>query len=354
MLVLAVVAIMLQAGAGCGTGDPVRAKVTYSYRVDTDAGTGWHVVTLQAVDSADSSRNITAKITPEGGSDMFSLISGGYDLLFAPDTLSRPGNMGIPVLYPAPNRTTNATYEFMGQKYVFQVPGEARMRTIHGLVNDDTTNWKFSDPVVTDEGVTLRTWYVFDESNPRFAAYPFKNTLTLEFTVMADRVRLGYTVENQDTKPLGFGFGVHPYFRAHTTRDSMRVQVDLPYHMDAVKLFPTGKLDPTKGTQWDLSEPKVLSSLNLDDVYFGATPESNVNIFFDDINRVLNIRATEDFTHVVVYSPNRNYVCIENQTQSTDAFNLHAQGFVKEAHLQILEAGQKTGGHIDYRISIPE
>jgi len=347
---------LLLAGTGCGTGgpgEPAEAAVTYSSRVDIDEGTGWHVVTLEAVHPGDPSRNITVKITPEGGSDMFSFVAGEYELLVAPDTLSRPGNMGVPVLYPAPNRTTDATYRFLGETYVFQVPGEQRPRVLHGLVNNDTA-WQFDEPEVTSEGVTLTTFYVFDEDNPRFAAYPFKNTLTLRFTVMADRVRLGYTVENQDTKPLGFGFGVHPYWRVHGTRDDVRLQVDVPWHMEAINLYPTGNLDPTGGTEWDLTEPTVLSTLSLDDVYFGATPESEVNIFFDAIGRVLNIRATEDFTHIVVYSPDRNYVCIENQTQSTDAFNLHDRGLVEEAHLQILPAGQTTGGHIDYIVSSPE
>jgi aldose 1-epimerase len=65
----------------------------------------------------------------------------------------------------------------------------------------------------------------------------------------------------------------------------------------------------------------------------------------------LTLGASPDFTHVVVYTPAaRPFFCIENQTCSTDAHNLHARGFVRQAHLSIVEPGQSHRGALDWRI----
>ena len=61
--------------------------------------------------------------------------------------------------------------------------------------------------------------------------------------------------------------------------------------------------------------------------------------------------ATADFSHIVVYSPRgKGYFCIENQTCSTDAHNLHDRGFVHASGLKTAEPGQATGGTVEYRI----
>ena len=127
------------------------------------------------------------------------------------------------------------------------------------------------------------------------------------------------------------------------------VRVPLPYHMDVERQFPSGKLDPiTPDSPWSLLDFKPVSALRLDDVYFGATPESKVDVRYETIGMELRQRASADFTHVVVYTPDRDFFCIENQTCSTDAHNLFAKGLEKESHLQILQPGKKTSGWVEY------
>ena len=228
-------------------------------------------------------------------------------------------------------------------------PGDDKPKRLHGLVRDDTA-WRFNDPEIRQGAVVLKTWYTFDETNPRFPAYPFINTLSLEYVLMKDRIRISYEVENLDDIPLGFGFGFHPFWNVIGTRDDVRIQVGVPYHMEAIDKLPTGKLEPVEGTLWSLNEPILLSQVNLDDVYFGASPESTVRVIYDSIGLEIRQIATEDFTHVVVYTPDTNFLCIENQTCSTDAHNLYDRGFKKESNLRIVEQGAKVSGHVDYII----
>jgi aldose 1-epimerase len=171
----------------------------------------------------------------------------------------------------------------------------------------------------------------------------------VEYTLFADRIRVSYEVENRDSKPLGFGFALHPFWNALGPKDKVSIRVPLPWHMDATQMLPSGKLDKvTKNSKWSLLDFKPVSTLRLDDVYFGATPKSKVDIRYDSIGLELRQRVSKDFTHVVVFTPDRDYFCIENQTCSTDAHNLYSRGLVKESHLQILQPGKKTGGWVEY------
>ncbi|MFC1650014.1 aldose 1-epimerase [Candidatus Latescibacterota bacterium] len=332
---------------GCG-GNVDSMDVTFSGSVTNDPSTGWNIVQLNALNPENPKGNISIKVTPEGGSNLFSINVGGHELVSAPDDIGRfkKSMAGIPVMYPTPNRVKNQTYAFMGEWYKMTFPGDENPKRLHGLVWDDTV-WKFSEPEKTQDGIAFKTWYVFDESNPRFPGYPFRNTLTVTYILTDDRVRISYEVENQDSKPLGFGFGLHPFWNLIGTKEDVRIQADLPYRMLAEKMLPSGELAPVEGTEYSLIEPVLLSTLKLDDVYFGATPESNVRIIYDKIGLDIVQKTSADFTHVVVYTP-RDAVCVENQTCSTDTHNLYDNGFVKESNLQILEPGKKTGGYIEY------
>ncbi|MCE5252237.1 hypothetical protein LLG96_18705 [bacterium] len=323
----------------------------FSYMISKDSATGWNIVRLTAEKPGIPQKSMSIAVTPECGSNMFSFTAGGRELIASPDSLSEliARRTGCPILFPTPNRVREATYRFMDEIYTMGFPGEKISHLIHGLVWDDA--WKFDKPEIGKDGISLKTWYVFDENNPRFPGYPFKCTLTVTFTLMEDRVRIAYEVQNQDNRPLGFGFGLHPFWKVIGDKKSDLVQVGLPYHMEAIDLLPTGKLEPVGGTQWDLNNPKPVSELSLDDVYFGATPESIVRVMYESIGLEIGQKATADFTHVVVYTPDRDYFCIENQTSSTDAHNLFDRGLLKESNLQIVQPDSQTGGHVDYIIT---
>ncbi len=336
----------------CGNVDR-EELIMFSYDVSKDGATGYTIVQLNADTPDRPNENISIKVAVEGGSNMFSMTSGGLELIDADPDLSKlhVSGRGNFLLYPSPNRIRNADYKFMGKDYRMSFPGEERSHWLHGIVRDDSA-WTYDEPEVRDDCVVLRTHYVIDRENPRFPAYPFANVLTVEYSVLKDRVRVAYTVENTGEEALGFGFGLHPYWRVIGEKKDCRIQVALPWHMEATEdLLPTGKITDTAGSPWDLNEPAPVSELKLDDVYFGATPESSVRVFFDAAGITLDLKASEDFTHVVVYTPDPPYFCVENQTCSTDAHNLYAQGLEKESNLQIVEPGAKKSGHVEYVLS---
>jgi galactose mutarotase-like enzyme len=62
--------------------------------------------------------------------------------------------------------------------------------------------------------------------------------------------------------------------------------------------------------------------------------------------------GSRDITHLVVFTPPaRPTFCIENQTSSTDAHNLHARGLTRESHLIIVTPGKTARGSVDWKIT---
>jgi aldose 1-epimerase len=348
----ACIALLCAGAAGCDGMDTetIKGNVMYAYKVNTEPTTGWHIVTLSAEHPDDPDRSLSVSITPEGGNNMYSFSVGGRELLVGPTSFDTFFDRipGTPILYPTPNRVRDAVYEFMGESYTMSFPGEKQSHWIHGLVRDDTA-WEFDEPSVTSKGVYFTARYTMNEDNPRFVAYPFPNVLTVTYRLMADRVRIYYEVKNIGTTPLGFGFALHPFFQVHGGKENTTIQVGAPTHMIATDdHLPTGEVEPVDGTSFDLREPRKLSDLKLDDVYLGVGPDIPLRFTFESLGLGVRLVPTEDFSHVVVYTPNSDFFCIENQTCSTDAHNLHSRGLVDEAHLQIVKPGRKSGGHVDY------
>ena len=65
---------------------------------------------------------------------------------------------------------------------------------------------------------------------------------------------------------------------------------------------------------------------------------------------ILVLESDEAFTHLVVYTPNQPFFCVENQTCSTDAHNLASAGKKREAHLQICPPGQVRKGWVRFMV----
>ncbi len=68
----------------------------------------------------------------------------------------------------------------------------------------------------------------------------------------------------------------------------------------------------------------------------------------------LRILASEEFTHLVIYTPppeeDAPFFCLENQTCSTDAINLHKRGLQEMAHLLELHPGESSNGSLQYAL----
>lgn len=318
------------------------------------------VVVLEAGD-------VTAEVEPRHGSNLCSLRYRGQELLRCDRDLLAAGRWtGTPVLWPFPNRVRGKEYRFGGRTVSLAavVRPEGNWPLIHGLVDD--LPWEWED--AAGSGPAVRTWIDWlpagSAASQLFALYPFPSRLTLEVEAGGDGVRVSYRVDNLGDEDLPFGFALHPYF---ALLDGGRSEVLVP--ADAVMeadddLLPSGRLLPVdgEGGGCDLRRPVPAASLQLDHVFTRLRPGPGAPCLLRHPRRgfELVLRASGDFTHVVLYTmkaASEGFVCLENQTSSTDAVNLHTRAvesgdaaLAEAAHLLVVPPGASHGGWIDYRV----
>jgi aldose 1-epimerase len=323
----------------------------FGWKAEKDAASGWTIVSLRFDDAKDATRSQCVRICPEAGANLFSYVFGGTELLQVPKEIKalRGGGSGTPILYPTPNRVRNGRFAFEGREFKFSDTGKT---TIHGLVLK--LPWQSDPPVFAEgaePGVSVTTFLDFDAGSAHFDRFPVKHRLEVTYALTARGVRVRFTVANRDTQKLPFGFALHPYFRISGAREKTVLRVPALKKMEATPdLLPTGRLLDLDGAPFDLREGRALSDLALDDVYWGLTPDRVPGYVASDTGLRVDLPASGHFTHMVVYTPKgQPFFCMENQTCSTDAHNLHAQGLPAESHLLVVEPGASMSGWVEIR-----
>lgn len=324
----------------------------FSYRFDKHRQMGFQVVRLSCAgsDPDPSAEKSVAQFTPEIGSNLFNFKVDGIDyLLDINKDTDPPKLLGTPILYPTPNRVRDAQFTFAGRSFKFKPNNNANF--IHGLVRDQL--WTYDKPVAAGDSVSISTSITFEPGKDIYDLFPIRNTLKLTYILKADAIRFDFSIHNDDNQsPLPFGLAIHPYFCIIGPRESVRLQVPAQKWMEAIDLLPTGRLIDLENAPADLRKPVRLSQLNLDDVYWGIEPNNPQVIYYDSIGKKVTLTASDFFTHSVIYTPQRSaFFCIENQSCSTDAHNLYAQGLKKEAHLSILAPGETLSAWIEIKVS---
>jgi aldose 1-epimerase len=325
--------------------------IRYTYQVGKHPATGWQIVRLMSYGQNPTHVLSELTFTPEIGSNLISLKVGGTEYLCDYGATPR-GNriLGTPILYPTPDRVRNATFTFDGR--TFTLEPNAGSEFIHGLVRE--VPWIYDPPVATPDGIAATTRVTFEQGKPYYDRFPIRNTLELTYTLRPNGMRLDFTVHNEDARQrLPFGLGIHPYFRIVGPRESVRIQVPARKWQEVTRtdLLPTGRLLDMEDGPADLRTPTSLGTLDLDDVFWGLRPETPQVIFYDHIGKKMTLTASEFFTHSAVYTPlGRPFFCVENQSCSTDAHNLYAQGGQEVAHLVILDPGQSLAAWVEFSV----
>ena len=316
----------------------------FSSRRDRHGETGWQSLALSYADAV-SNKRISMAFYPEAGANLCSLSVDGMEYLTAfsgPATTSSV--LGTPILFPTPNRVRDSELRFDGR--TFRFPPNNGPNFLHGLVRDQA--WQCDAPIVSKSAISVRTHYSTKPPSRAYELFPILNTIELTYTLDSDSLRFDFTIRNEDPlRRLPFGLAIHPYFAIFGEREDVRIQVPAQKWMESKELLPTGRLIDLSEGPADLRKPTPLTSLDLDDVFWGMEPKEPAVIYYDRIGKKLTLQASAFFTHSVVYTPpGKPYFCIENQSGSTDAHNLASQGFEDAAHLAILQPGESLSAWI--------
>lgn len=268
--------------------------------------------------------------------------------------LSAPWGSYIP--YPTPNRVRNGTFTFCGERVTMQKFG--RLRDSHGIAYD--SRWSYDEPVVSDEGVSMRLWLEIRPGDENFEAFPYHNRLTVVYRLTESCLTFSYCVENLDSRPMPYGICKHPFFMRADPTEPIEIQVDAEdVYETTPDLLPTGRFLPVKDCpKLDLRSFRSLDDICMDNIFTHLHSDS-VYIRYPHRGRQLRIRMSEEFRNVVVFTmkayqelfpPNDlpEVFSVECQTCCTDAINMHEQGFA-ESGLIILQPGQSHQGWIRYQ-----
>lgn len=319
----------------------------YYHRVESNGRLKFIVLGYR--DAAAPSENLEAWITPTQGANLCRFIYGNSAIIDSNmDALGERGFPGTPVLYPTPNRVRNGRFIYKNRTYD-QVKNGKKI-VLHGLVLNE--EWENDEPRIEEDGVAFNTWIDFSEGAPVFEAFPFRHRLTLHYCLGKAGIGITYTVRNLDRQEIPFGFGLHPFFRKLSGDGETYVRLPANCVMDATSdLLPTGRLIDVEGTVYDLRKPDAVGKRDLDHVFTCLDPDSPAEIQYRTLGFSIIFKATPDFSHIVFYSPRGSDIfCLENQTCSTDAHNLHDLGFEKEACLRTVPVGGEHSGTVEFQI----
>jgi aldose 1-epimerase len=309
---------------------------------ELDSVSGFHVYTLTQGDTC-------VRVVPDAGFNAYSIRYQGRELLRTPATLNDlPGFMyGVPLLYPTPNRVRAGKLRLAEQTITYTPNNGPNF--LHGLVH--SVPFLVGDTSTSATEVTLSGYLIFGPGTSWHAGFPIEHTLKVTLTVRDHAVRWTYDVDNTaGSRAVPFGFGLHPWFLDQSPRTDVKLTVPATHWMEAKELLPTGRLVDLAGTRYDLRQGKMLEGVMLDDVYFGMTPEHPARIDYLKEKFSITLKASPEFTHMVVFTEQPGHFCVENQTCSTDAHNLHAAGQKEPAHLLEAQPGESATGWVEFQL----
>lgn len=274
-------------------------------------------------------------VNPQDGMNIYQISYKGRCLTaWSEEKFLSKATYGIPVLYPTPNRSDGLKIRVGEEQF------DARM---HGLVKN--LPFEVTKMECSRDAALLTGSLVWDKNQPDYAMFPFESTLYVTVGVRAEEAVWSYEVENQGKRDLSYGIAIHPYFGKRDQNVTITVPADSVMEMTEEKI-PTGKLIPAGETVPDLRKETSVSELSLDHVFTDCHKGESAVIRYEDCR--VTLEASEEFGHIVVFTPDAPFFCIENQSCSTDCFNLTAKGFVKEAGLLTVKPGEKKAGSIRF------
>jgi len=305
------------------------------------------VVLSYSAQSIDDS--LSAVIIPDFGANLCRFSKGGQNIIdFDPGKLAAADFTGTPVLYPTPNRVRNAEWTFSGKKYEQKKNGQPRI--LHGLAYDEP--FEVAALTAGEDCACAVLRLRIDSQKEYFASYPFESELELKYILSADGVKAEYTVRNLSGDVMPFGLALHPYF--YKLGGASKTWLSVPASATPVTeetFYPTGEFHTEPPEFVSLKTPRRVGELVLDNDYTLLEKGAPCVIRYESPGFEMRLTSSDEFEHVMVYVPQgEDFFCVEHQTCSINAFNLHDQGKTELANLLLLNPGECKSGFIEYKI----
>ena len=278
---------------------------------------------------------LSVTVCPADGMNMHAIVFDGYPVVEIQEERRREGKLyAVPILYPTPNRV---------QREEWTLGDQTCPAVMHGIAR--YMEFQLEKLEETEDICRIVAVCEWNETQKYFSFFPYISQLRVTIENDGLQVRFLYEVTDQDNKVLPYGLALHPFFSSDGT-EKIRVFAEEIMEMTEDK-FPTGKLLPVSGTKYDLRYGRKVDELDLDHVYMGMEKNPKAEIQFSHCK--VTLYASQDFDHLVVFTPDAPYFCLENQTCSTDAHNMYQKGFCKESGLIQILPGESQKGWVAFQ-----
>lgn len=305
-----------------------------------DPGTGWVIYTVTSGDMA-------VEMSPAAGCNVLSIRYQKAEFLRQAENLIEvlDGEYGIPILYPTPGVVRDKTFNIGGQNYSFR-PNEGS-NFVGGLVR--SVRWERPQIRAQGNEATLSFELPFKAGTALYRLFSVEHTLRLTITVLPDRIRWRYEVDNlSGYRSVPFGLAIRPVLNYEGSRKDTYVVIPAESRMQMQNQLPTGQLLPVVSTKYDLRTPVSLADFVVDDIYVGYRPTAPAAIDFRGKRVGVWLRASPEFTHLSLDTPRaQNHFAVEYATSSSDAYQLYTQGFTAESSLIIVPPGGTSQGWVE-------
>ncbi len=351
---------------GSGNEKPTNSQ-TGAQVAQTTQINGEDVVTLKrtATEGGKTPEFLSATVIPGRGMNLFQITAdipgrGTTDVFFAPSLEEAKAKLtgtdadafgngsfsfGGAFLVPYPNRIRGKlsadgktiTTAWHGHQLTLPAnwagkkPG-AEKHAMHGLILDSKT-----DDVKTESNGDGQSVTGVIHAGNFGGHWPSQTDLNFKIDLQKDGVTATITAKNVGNEDEPIGIGWHPYF-AIPSGDRTQARLHVPATEMAVvnnydDVFPTGKLKPVKGTEYDYNAPdgKPLDDHFLDDNFshlIRTNGDVDVKLTDPKANYGVSILGeSPEIKTVQVYAPkDKAFTAIEEQFNFGDPFGKEWHG----------------------------
>ena len=312
---------------------------------EIDDMTGWSRLTAQCGD-------MTVQLVPQGGCNVASIRFQDAELLKQAPSLTELSGFryGVPILYPTPGRVDNGRFTF--GKRTFDFPADTELGSIHGIACISAWQIERADSSGND-AAEIHCRLPFQPGWKQFDWFPLAHDLRVRVRISPNSIRWDYEVDNSaGDEAVPFGIGLHPWFLYQGARDATWLTFRATEKEELHSGMATGNRLSVANNEPEETKRICIAGQVMDDVYCGLTQGQPTTIDFRDAQLMLSLHTSQDFTHLVAYTPaNEPWFCVENWTCPPDAHNLYARGLEQQSCLQVVKPGSVYGGWIELKVT---
>ena len=273
---------------------------------------------MQTIELSSKSGKTVARIAPEIGFNLFSILVGDTELLWsAPNFLeggSSPSGSGTPILFPFPGRLNGRSFCFAGNDY-HVASDDGLGNAIHGFVLNRP--WRI---VSTAADAVTAEFHASQDAPEIMEQWPSDFLIRCSYTAVDDGVLAEYDIQNPGNVDLPCGFGTHAYFRVPIgtgSADTSMVTCPVSEQWILKDMLATGEVSELSDD--DLQTSGVaFGRLNMDDVFSGIKfkdGRATATITNPSTNSKLIYTWDEACEICVIYTPpHREAICMEPYT----------------------------------------